>query len=352
MSSLPRLLMHGLRSGRLQASSAPAVQPTHLPGTEIQPHASTNTHTPTINAESPLTPETHSQTVIQSPYFHGSGAADHTMGGGGGLDDLEDFNFDAGYVISSKLSDMVANGAFSYPPTYSNSVNHHPHDSHLTRPHSSHPLQNRIKTEPGMSYECPPSTQYGIKTEPGMEQFPTVTIKQEPGLATTQEQSGIHTIARVKREPGLATTQEQSGIHTIARVKTEPGLATTQEQSGIHTIARVKTEPGLATTQEQSGIHTIARVKREPGLATTQEQSGIHTIARVKTEPGDATVKTEKEESWEPPLWRVQYQNICQMRSERTAPVDTHGCFMLAQKDVAPRVSALHTLHPHTEYTF
>ena len=296
MSSLPHLLMHGLRSGRTQASSAPAAQTIHLPGTEIQPHASTHTRTPP--------PETHSPPVIQSPYFHGSPAADHTTVGGGGLDDLEDFNFDAGYVISSKLSEMVANGAFSYPPPNSNSVNHPPshlpHDSHPTRPHNSHPLQNRIKTEPGMSYERPPPTQYGIKTEPGMEidLFPTVTIKREPGIEPLQQ------------------------FPTVT----------------------IQQEPGLATTLDQSGIHTAVTVKREPGLATTLDQSGIHTAAGVKREPEDA-VKTEKEEGWEPPLWRVQYQNICQMRSERTAPVDTHGCFMLAQKDVPPHVSTLHTLH-------
>ncbi len=345
--------MHGLRSGRTQASSAPAAQTIHLPGTEIQPHASTHTRTPP--------PETHSPPVIQSPYFHGSPAADHTTVGGGGLDDLEDFNFDAGYVISSKLSEMVANGAFSYPPPNSNSVNHPPshlpHDSHPTRPHNSHPLQNRIKTEPGMSYERPPPTQYGIKTEPGMSyERPPPTqygIKTEPGMSYERPpptQYGIKTepgmeidlfpTVTIKREPGIEPLQQ---FPTVT-IQQEPGLATTLDQSGIHTAVTVKREPGLATTLDQSGIHTAARVKREPGLATTLDQSGIHTAAGVKREPEDA-VKTEKEEGWEPPLWRVQYQNICQMRSERTAPVDTHGCFMLAQKDVPPHVSTLHTLH-------
>ena len=42
---------------------------------------------------------------------------------------------------------------------------------------------------------------------------------------------------------------------------------------------------------------------------------------------------------WVPPLWKQQYENIRKMREARNAPVDTHGCFMLAEKGVAPEVS-------------
>ena len=41
---------------------------------------------------------------------------------------------------------------------------------------------------------------------------------------------------------------------------------------------------------------------------------------------------------WVPPLWKEQYENIRKMRETRNAPVDTHGCFMLAEKDVPPEV--------------
>ena len=41
---------------------------------------------------------------------------------------------------------------------------------------------------------------------------------------------------------------------------------------------------------------------------------------------------------WNPPLWKEQYENIRKMRVDRTAPVDTNGCFMLAQRDVPPEV--------------
>ena len=44
---------------------------------------------------------------------------------------------------------------------------------------------------------------------------------------------------------------------------------------------------------------------------------------------------------WVPPLWKQQYENIRKMREGRNAPVDTHGCFMLAEKDVPPEVMQL-----------
>lgn len=43
---------------------------------------------------------------------------------------------------------------------------------------------------------------------------------------------------------------------------------------------------------------------------------------------------------WVPPLWKQQYENIRKMREGRNAPVDTHGCFMLAEKGVPPEVHA------------
>ncbi len=244
--------MYGLRSGRLLDS-------TLAPQNDLPGHTtSTEQPQPPQLASIKTEPTYYSLPSTQSPYFssdHG-GMAAHSIGSGGGLEDIEDFSFDAGYVISSKLSEMVANGAYSYP---SPSVNHTPsHTSHITRPHSP----NRIKMEPGVSHDpLPPPTSYHhvkIKTEPGTESTPLVAVKQEPGTSTD-----------------------------------------------------VKTPPTTTPT------------------------------IKVKGEPGE-----NKEEMWEPPLWRAQYRNICQMRSERTAPVDTHGCFMLAQKDVLPHVSTLtHTLY-------
>jgi hypothetical protein len=50
-------------------------------------------------------------------------------------------------------------------------------------------------------------------------------------------------------------------------------------------------------------------------------------------------MKEEEEDStWEPPLWKQQYENIRTMRSKRDAPVDKYGCFMNAQTEVAPEV--------------
>lgn len=46
---------------------------------------------------------------------------------------------------------------------------------------------------------------------------------------------------------------------------------------------------------------------------------------------------------WVPPLWKQQYENIRKMREARNAPVDTHGCFMLAEKDIPPEVIHVHS---------
>lgn len=55
---------------------------------------------------------------------------------------------------------------------------------------------------------------------------------------------------------------------------------------------------------------------------------------------GLRAVKVEEEEdpTWEPPLWKQQYENIRTMRSKRDAPVDKYGCFMNAEREVAPEV--------------
>lgn len=53
-------------------------------------------------------------------------------------------------------------------------------------------------------------------------------------------------------------------------------------------------------------------------------------------------VKEEEEDpTWEPPLWKQQYENIRTMRSKRDAPVDKYGCFMNAETEVAPEVRSL-----------
>lgn len=49
-------------------------------------------------------------------------------------------------------------------------------------------------------------------------------------------------------------------------------------------------------------------------------------------------VKEEEDPTWEPPLWKQQYENIRTMRSKRDAPVDKYGCFMNAEREVAPEV--------------
>lgn len=48
--------------------------------------------------------------------------------------------------------------------------------------------------------------------------------------------------------------------------------------------------------------------------------------------------EVEEDSGWEPPLWKQQYENIRTMRSKRDAPVDKYGCFMNAEKEVAPEV--------------
>ena len=57
--------------------------------------------------------------------------------------------------------------------------------------------------------------------------------------------------------------------------------------------------------------------------------------------PSDLKYKVKEEvveESWEPALWKQQYENIRKMRAKRDAPVDKYGCFMNAEKDVEPEV--------------
>ena len=72
-------------------------------------------------------------------------------------------------------------------------------------------------------------------------------------------------------------------------------------------------------------------VKEEPNSASSH-----HSTARGKNGSGQSS--NAPPTPWVPPLWKQQYENIRKMRETRNAPVDTHGCFMLAEKDVAPEV--------------
>lgn len=194
---------------------------------------------------------------------------------GGSAGDVEDIvDFDAGYVVSSKLSQLVANGAYSYLPAPQKAP---PHDTPTNSLQAASP--------PGHS-----SYQYPMR------------IKPDPD-AGSPSGSFSHT-----------SCDSACSGHTTR-------------------VVQIKSE-------YQSHDHTCSQpVNRAAGHVTN-----ISASVRIKTEP-EANSTTSKEDPdssmpavWEPPLWRVQYQNICQMRAYRTAPVDTDGCFMLAERDVPPQV--------------
>ena len=56
-------------------------------------------------------------------------------------------------------------------------------------------------------------------------------------------------------------------------------------------------------------------------------------------------IKEEEDTTWEPPLWKQQYENIRKMRSKRDAPVDKYGCFKNAETEVSPEVSQRKLTH-------
>lgn len=75
-------------------------------------------------------------------------------------------------------------------------------------------------------------------------------------------------------------------------------------------------------------------IKEEPSAVP------VHHRAAGRSKSGCGRSSNAPPTPWIPPLWKQQYENIRKMRETRNAPVDTHGCFMLAERDVAPEVSA------------
>ena len=83
-------------------------------------------------------------------------------------------------------------------------------------------------------------------------------------------------------------------------------------------------------------VYSDIKVKEEPnpGPVASHRSSG-------KGKSGNRRSSNATSTPWIPPLWKQQYENIRKMRESRNAPVDTHGCFMLAEKDVAPEVGVV-----------
>ena len=94
-------------------------------------------------------------------------------------------------------------------------------------------------------------------------------------------------------------------------------------------------------------VYPELNVKEEPDLL----QVPLHHHLSTGTRHGHGTTGGKGSKSgsgrsanappptpWVPPLWKQQYENIRKMREARNAPVDTHGCFMLAEKGVPPQV--------------
>jgi len=50
------------------------------------------------------------------------------------------------------------------------------------------------------------------------------------------------------------------------------------------------------------------------------------------------STSSQKDEQWEPPNWETVYENILEMRSDRTAPVDTMGCERVHDENAPPAV--------------
>ena len=98
-------------------------------------------------------------------------------------------------------------------------------------------------------------------------------------------------------------------------------------------------------------VYPELNVKEEPDLL----QVPLHHQLSTGTGHGHGTTGSKGSKSgsgrssnappptpWVPPLWKQQYENIRKMREARNAPVDTHGCFMLAEKGVPPQVIYIH----------
>ena len=217
---------------------------------------------------------------LQEEHTHNQTTQFREVGGRDcGLEDVEDIvDFDAGYVISSKLSQLVASGAYSYPtaPTTTPPVNYYSLNSVHIKPDPDAPINHPTILNHTHSYSTNSHTDI-----------------QPPGLV------------RIKSEPST------SNYH-CSKSSTDTSLSSLQTGC-VHHSSNIAPTP--------------LRVKVEPGTETS--------CVSVKQDPDQPS----SSESWEPLLWRVQYQNICQMRTDRTAPVDTHGCFMLAEREVPPQVS-------------
>lgn len=48
-------------------------------------------------------------------------------------------------------------------------------------------------------------------------------------------------------------------------------------------------------------------------------------------------------EKWEPPNWQQVWENIVEMRKERSAPVDSMGCDRISDEKAPPQVKYMNT---------
>merc|ERR1719228_150919 len=65
---------------------------------------------------------------------------------------------------------------------------------------------------------------------------------------------------------------------------------------------------------------------------------------REKNEINNLTMCSKKDDQWRPPHWETVYDNIRQMREDKTAPVDTMGCERAHDKDAPPHVQRFQCL--------
>lgn len=161
-----------------------------------------------------------------------------------GLEDVEDLvNFDAGYVISSKLSQLVASGAYSYqttPPP--------PRPVHSRNPYS-------------LNSVC-------IKPDPDSINHPTTLNRTHSYFTTSQPDTQLPGQVRIKSEPSTSINHCSESLTDTTPSSSRTSCMHVSNITGP-TSLKVKVEPGANTDcvsvkQDPDQL----RVKVEPGTKT------------------------------------------------------------------------------------
>ncbi|XP_064605698.1 endonuclease III-like protein 1 [Liolophura sinensis] len=136
------------------------------------------------------------------------------------------------------------------------------------------------------------------------------------------------------------TTMSESPYFLAKGLKSMPTKRSAQKLCST----AIRAKSGRASVSAVSVKSTKPKTKSNPDTnvkanASESKKRHVEIKCEVETEEKEGVACTNiKNERWEPPYWKEQYDNILEMRKHHDAPVDSMGCDRISDEKAEPKV--------------